>query len=315
MALSAVQATGSKQGRQRAAWRRYLPAYLFLLPNFLGVLVFIAFPVIFALYMSLNNWDGVTAPRFIGLGNFHDLINDQVFWIGVRNTFIYTIITVPGATLLGLAAATLLYQRVHGLSIFRAAMFVPVVTSALAVAVIWKWIFDYDNGLINDALSLLNFNQIPWLSDPAWALISLSIVGIWQGFGLNAVILLAALEAVPDSLLEAASIDGAGAWARFLRVRLPMIAPALLFVSINAFINSFQVFAQAYYMSNPPGSGGPDYGMTVLNYLVYFRAFQQNRFGNAAAIGYVLFAIIFLVTLIQLRLSRGFVNAVADADA
>jgi multiple sugar transport system permease protein len=315
MALSTVQAAGPERARRQATWRRHLPAYLFLLPNFLGVMVFIAFPVIFALYMSLNNWDGVTAPRFVGLGNFHDLIEDQVFWIGVRNTFVYTIIAVPGATVLGLAAAALLYQRVHGLAIFRAAMFVPVVTSALAVAVIWKWIFDYDNGLINDVLSQLNFNQIPWLSDPFWALISLAIVGIWQGFGLNAVILLAALEAVPDSLLEAASIDGAGAWARFLRVRLPMIAPALLFVSINAFINSFQVFAQAYYMSNPPGSGGPNYGMTVLNYLVYFRAFQQNRFGNAAAIGYVLFAIIFLVTLIQLSLSRGFVNSVADAEA
>src|ERR1035437_8423975 len=184
MALSTVQAAGSERARRRATWRRYLPAYLFLLPNFLGVLVFIAFPVIFALYMSLTTWGGLTAPQFVRLRNFHDLIDDQVFWLGVRNTFIYTIITVPGGTALGLAAAVLLYQRVRGLSVFRAAMFVPVVTSALAVAVIWKWIFDYDNGLINDVLSLLNFNQIPWLSDPAWALISLAIIGIWQGFGL-----------------------------------------------------------------------------------------------------------------------------------
>src|SRR6185437_13131498 len=275
------------------------------------VLVFIAFPVLFALYMSLTNWDGVTTPKFVGLGNFHDLINDQVFWYGVRNTFIYTFITVPGGVALGLAGALLLYQKVRGLAFFRAAMFVPVVTSALAVAVIWKWIFDYDNGLINDVLSLLNFNQVPWLSDPAWALISLAIIGIWQGFGLNAVILLAALEAVPDSLLEAAAIDGAGPWSRFWRVRLPLIAPAVLFVSINSFIGSFQVFAQAYYMT----SGGPDYGTTVLNYLVYQRAFGQNRFGNAAAIGYILFAIIFLVTLAQLRLSRGYVNAVAETEA
>ncbi len=311
MALSPAQAAASDRTHRRPAWRRYLPAYLFLLPNFLGVLVFIAFPVLFALYMSLTNWDGITTPKFVGLGNFHDLIDDQVFWYGVRNTFIYTFITVPGGVVLGLAAALLLYQRVRGLAAFRAAMFVPVVTSALAVAVIWKWIFDYDNGLINDVLSLLNFDQIPWLSDPAWALISLSIIGIWQAFGLNAVILLAALEAVPDSLLEAASIDGAGPWSRLWRVRLPLIAPALLFVSINSFIGSFQVFAQAYYMT----SGGPNYGTTVLNYLVYIRAFQQNRFGNAAAIGYVLFAIIFLVTLMQLRLSRGYVNAVAEAEA
>jgi multiple sugar transport system permease protein len=310
MALSPAQAAASNPTRRRAPWRKYLPAYLFLLPNLIGVLVFIAFPVVFALYMSLTNWDGITTPKFLGLGNFHELIDDQVFWLGVRNTFIYTFITVPGGVALGLAAALLLYQKVRGLAFFRAAMFVPVVTSALAIAVIWKWIFDYDNGLINDVLSLLNFNQVPWLSDPAWALISLAIIGIWQGFGLNAVILLAALEAVPDSLLEAAAIDGAGPWSRFWRVRLPLIAPAVLFVSINSFIGSFQVFAQAYYMT----SGGPNYGTTVLNYLVYQRAFAQNRFGNAAAIGYVLFAIIFIVTLLQLRLSRGYVNAVAETE-
>jgi len=310
MAPSPTQPTVIARGRRRAPWRKYLPAYLFLLPNFVGVLVFIAFPVCFGLYMSLQTWDGVTPPRFVGLGNFHDLIGDSVFWIAVRNTFVYTVITVPGGVALGLGAAVLLYQRVHGLAIFRAAMFVPVVTSALAVAVIWKWIFDYDNGLINDALGLFNLNQIPWLTDPAWALIGLSMIGIWQGFGLTAVILLAALEAVPDSLLEAASIDGANAWSRFRLIRLPLIAPALLFVSINSFISSFQVFAQAYYMTN----GGPNFGTTVMNFLVYQRAFQQNRFGNAAAIAYVLFAIIFAVTLIQLRLSRRFVGAVAEVE-
>jgi multiple sugar transport system permease protein len=311
MALSTPQPTIAHQAHRRPAWRKYLPAYLFLLPNFAGVMVFIAFPVFFALYMSLQNWDGVTAPRFVGLGNFRDLLTDSTFWIAVRNTFVYTIITVPGGVALGLAAAVLLYQRVRGLSIFRAAMFVPVVTSALAVAVIWKWIFDYDNGLINDVLSLVNLNQIPWLTDPAWALLGLAIIGIWQSFGLTAVILLAALESVPDSLQEAASIDGAGAWSRFWFIRLPLIAPALLFVSINSFISSFQVFAQAYYMTN----GGPDYGTTVMNFLVYQRAFTQNRFGAAAALAYVLFAIIFVVTFIQLRLSRGLVNAAADFEA
>ena len=313
MALSTAQPTTADHpyAGGRPAWRKHLPAYLFLLPNFVGVLVFIAFPVFFALYMSLQDWDGVTTPRFVGLGNFHDLIMDPVFWRAVRNTFVYTLITVPGGTALGLGAAVLLYQRVRGLSIFRAAMFVPVVTSALAVAVIWKWIFDYDNGLINDVLSLLNINQVPWLSDPAWALISLAIIGIWQGFGLTAVILLAALESVPQSLLEAASIDGAGAWARFWSIRLPLITPALLFVSINAFINSFQVFAQSYYMT----SGGPDYGTTVINFLVYQRAFQQNRFGQASALAYILFAIIFAVTFLQLRLSRGAVNAAAEVES
>ncbi len=312
MALLAAQPTVSGQSRhgRRPAWRKHLPAYLFLLPNFVGVLVFIAFPVCFALYMSLQEWDGVTVPRFVGLGNFQALLGDNVFWYAVRNTFAYTLLSVPLGTAVGLGAALLLYQRVRGLSIFRAAMFVPVVTSALAIAVIWKWIYDYDNGLINDALSLLNIHQIPWLSDPTWALLGLTIIGVWQGFGLTAVILLAALEGVPESLLEAASIDGAGPWSRFWSIRIPLIAPALIFVTVNSFISSFQVFAQAYYMTG----GGPDYGTTVLNFLVYQRAFQQNRFGEASALAYIQFGIIFVVTIAQMRASRRVVNAAAEFE-
>ena len=209
-----------------------------------------------------------------------------------------------------LGVAVLLHQRVRGLALFRTAMFIPVVTSALAVAVIWKWIFDYDNGLINDVLSLLNLNQVPWLSDPTWAMIGLAIMGVWQGFGLTAVILLAALQGVPVSLLEAASIDGAGAWRRFWSITLPLIAPAMLFVTVTSFISSFQVFAQVYYMTG----GGPDYGTTVMNFLVYQRAFQQNRFGAASALAYILFAIIFVVTMVQLRLSRGVTNAASEFE-
>jgi multiple sugar transport system permease protein len=182
------------------------------------------------------------------------------------------------------------------------------VTSPLAIAVIWKWIFDYNNGLINDVLSLINLSQIPWLSDPAWALIGLAIIGVWQSFGLTAVILLAAMQGVPESLLEAATIDGAGAWRRFWSITLPLIAPAMLFVTITSFIGSFQFFVQALYMTN----GGPDYGTTTMNVLVFQRAFQQNRFGSASALAYILFAIIFVVTMVQLRLSRGATSAASE---
>jgi multiple sugar transport system permease protein len=223
---------------------------------------------------------------------------------------VYTVLTVPTGIVLSLAVASLLNQRVRGLSFFRAAMFVPVVTSALAVAVVWKWIFDYNNGLINDVLSMLGFNQIPWLSDPAWAMIGLAMIGVWQGFGLTTVILVAALQNVPVSLLEAASIDGAGAWRRFRSITLPLIVPAILFVSITSFISSFQVFAQAYYI----GNGGPDYGTTVMNLLIFQRAFQQNRFGEASALAYILFAIIFVVTMVQLRVSRDATNAASEFE-
>ncbi len=308
VATSRSRASVRQGGGWRRAVRKYGPAYLFLAPNFLGVLIFIVFPVFFALYMSFQDWNGVTSSRFVGWGNFHDIFSDSVFWITLRNTAVYTVLTVPTGVVFSLGVAALLHQRVRGLALFRTAMFIPVVTSLLAVAVVWKWIYDYNNGLINDVLSLLNLNQIPWLGDPTWAMIGLVILGVWQGFGLTAIILLAALQGVPVSLLEAASIDGANAWRRFWSITVPLIAPALLFVTITSFIASFQVFAQVYYMT----AGGPNYGTYVLNFLVYQRAFTQSRFGSASALAYILFAIIFAVTMIQLRLSRGATNAASE---
>jgi multiple sugar transport system permease protein len=159
-------------------------------------------------------------------------------------------------------------------------------------------------------LSLLNLHQIPWLTDPAWALIGLAVIGVWQSFGLTSIILLAALQAVPESLLEAASIDGAGPWRRFWSITVPLIAPAILFVAITSFITSFQAFIQALYMTN----GGPDYGTTVMNLLVFQRAFQQNRFGSASALAYILFAIIFAVTMVQLRVARSTTNVASEFE-
>lgn len=310
MATSEALVGGAVRGGFRRSVRKHAPAYLFLLPNYIGVLVFLVFPVVFALYMSFQKWDGVTAPQFIGLTNLHDIAIDPIFWRALRNTAAYTLLTVPTGIAVSLGVASLLNQRVRGLALFRTAMFIPVVTSALAVAVVWKWIFDYRNGLINDVLSLLNQNPVPWLSDPLWAMIGLAVIGVWQNFGLTSIILLAALQNVPQELLEAASIDGAGSWGRFQNITLPLIVPAILFVSVTSFISSFQVFAQAYYMTN----GGPDYGTTVMTLLIFQRAFQQNRFGEASALAYILFAIIFVVTMMQLRISRGATNAASEFE-
>jgi multiple sugar transport system permease protein len=307
---SRALASGERNGAWRRSFRKYWPAYMFILPNFLGVLIFIAFPVVLALYMSFQEWDGVTAPHFVGLGNFHEIFADSIFWLSLRNTALYTLLTVPTGIAFSLGVAALLNQRVRGMAFFRAVIFVPAVMSLLAIAVIWKWLFDYNNGLINDVLSLLNLSQIPWLSDPAWALIGLAIIGVWQSFGLTSIILLAALQAVPESLLEAAAIDGAGPWRRFWSIMVPLIAPAILFVAITSFITSFQVFVQALYMTG----GGPDYGTTVLNLLVFQRAFQQNRFGAASALAYILFAIIFAVTMVQLRVGRGMTNVASEFE-
>ena len=308
--MAALAVHPSKKTSIRRAALKNATAYLFILPSFLGVLIFIVFPVLFALYMSFQNWDGISAPVFVGIANYLDFLKDPLFWIAMRNTCIYTLVTMPIGVILSMGIALLLNQKVRGLAFFRTAMFIPVVTSGLAIAVIWKWIYDYDNGLINDVLSLLHLGQIPWLSNPAWALTGMCIIGIWQGFGFTSIILLAALQNIPESLQEAAAIDGANSLQRFGRVTLPLLAPSLLFVSIISFVGSFQVFTQVYYITG----GGPDYGTTVLNYLVFQRAFNESRFGSAAALSYVLFAIIFLATLIQLRISRNAVNAASEFD-
>ncbi|GCE22926.1 carbohydrate ABC transporter permease [Dictyobacter kobayashii] len=296
--------------RKRSHLRAYPGSYLFILPSFIGVLIFTAFPVLFAFYMSLHNWDGISDPSFNGLGNYLDFLTDDLFWTAIRNTLIYTLVTMPVSILVSLGVAVLLNQRVRGLAFFRTAMFIPVVTSALAVSVIWKWIYDFDNGLINDTLLWLHLPPIPWLSSPVWALVGVCIIGVWQSFGFSAIVLLAAIQNISESVLQAAVIDGANSWQRFWRITFPLISPSLLFVSINSFVGSFQVFTQVYYITN----GGPDYGTTVLNFLVFQRAFRENRFGSAAALSYVMFAIIFVVTIIQLRLSRNAVNAAAESN-
>lgn len=304
-------ATSLIRNKPRRTFWKSLEAYLFILPSFVGVLIFIAFPVIFALYMSTQNWDGFSQPLFVGLKNYQDLLSDPVFLISLRNTLIYTLITMPIGVVLSLGIAILLNQRVRGLAFFRTAMFIPVVTSGLAISVIWKWIYDYDNGLINDLLQTIHLPPIPWLSDPTWALIGLSIIGIWQGFGFTTIIILAALQNIPESLLDASSIDGAHGWSRFWNVTLPLIAPSLLFITVISFVGSFQVFTQVYYITD----GGPDNGTSVLNFLVFRRAFRENTFGSAAALSYVMFAIIFVVTMIQLRASRSAVDAVSEINA
>jgi multiple sugar transport system permease protein len=310
--MAAITPQASRGGFwQQKRTRRTLAAYLFITPSFLGVLVFIAFPVLFALYMSVQQWDGITEPQFVGLGNFISLFQDPIFWITLRNTLIYTVVTVPIGALISLGVAQLLNQQVIGMRFFRTAVLIPVVTSALAIAVIWKWIYDYNNGLINDGLSLFHLAPIPWLSDPTWALIALCILGIWQGFGLTTILLLAAIQNVPESLMEAAAIDGAIGWRRFWQIVVPLISPTLLFVTIISFVSSFQVFVTVYYLTN----GGPDYGTSMLTLLVYQRAFTQNRFGEAAALSYVMFAIIFAVTLLQMRLSRNVVNAASEFES
>lgn len=303
-AVSAVPyGTRRKSSSFAKTLRKHWTSYLFILPNLIGVLVFIAFPVVFALYMSFTEWDVLTDPKWIGLKNYIDLFtNDDLFWISLRNSAYYVILTVPASIAIGLGLAMAMNQAIRGITIFRAAMYIPVLTSAVAVAFIWRWIFNSDVGLVNAILDYLGLpSTIGWLTDPNVAMISLAIMAIWKSVGYYAVIMFAALQGVPRSLHEAAQLDGAGPWNRFINITIPMIAPAILFVTVIAVIGSFQVFDQVFLITN---NGGPGTSTYVYNLHLYNNAFSFFRMGYASAMAYILFAILFVITYIQLRVGR-----------
>lgn len=277
--------------------------YLFILPNLVGVLIFLAFPVLFALWMSFTDWDVLTSPEFVGLSNYRTLLTeDPLFWRSLWNSTYYTLLTVPTSILIGLGLAVAMNQAVRGITLFRAAMYIPVLTSAVAVAFIWRWIFNSDVGLLNAMLSFLHLpSNIRWLTDERWAMISLSIMAVWKSVGYYAVILFAALQGVPRTLYEAAELDGASSWRRFINITVPMIGPAILFVTVIAVIGSFQVFDQVYLITN---NGGPGTSTYVYNLHLYNNAFKFFRMGYASSMAYILFAILFVITWLQLRIGR-----------
>lgn len=286
------------------AIRKYWTSYLFILPNLLGVLVFLAFPVLFALWMSFTDYDILadSAP-WIGLQNYKELLTDDpLFWTSLWNSAYYTILTVPTSIAIGLGIAVVMNRAIRGITLFRAAIYVPVLTSSVAVAFIWRWILNSDVGLLNGILYFLHLpNTIGWLTDERWAMVSLAMMAIWKSVGYYAVILFAALQGVPKSLYEAAELDGASGWRRFINITIPMIGPALLFVTVIAIIGSFQVFDQVYLITN---NGGPGTSTYVYNLHLYNNAFQFFRMGYASAMAYILFIILFILTWIQLRVGR-----------
>lgn len=287
--------------RRRTAWT----AYGFLLPNLLGFLVFTFFPVLAALLISFTSWDLLRPPTWVGLANYQRLVEDPIFHRVLRNTVLYVLGTVPVQMLLALLVAMALNRRIPGRLFFRTAYFMPVVASTVAVALVWRWIFHADFGLLNSALYMLGVNDPPnWLSSTRWALPAIVIMSIWQQIGFSMVLFLAGLQAVPAHLYEAAKIDGANGWHRFRFVTVPMLSSTTFFVLVISVINSFQVFDQAFIMTE----GGPANATNTLVFNIYRYAFQFFQMGYATAMAWVLFAIIFVVTVVQFRYQRQWVH-------
>jgi multiple sugar transport system permease protein len=281
-------------------------AYLFLAPALALIGVFFFLPVAAALVLSLTDFDiyavgDIDNARFIGIRNYARLLDTPLFWTALKNTAYFAFVGGPLSIAVSLGAALLLdHKLVRFKSFFRTVYFAPFVTTLVAVAIVWRYIYHGRYGLLNYGLSLAGLGPVDWLGDPRWAMPAIILMAVWKNFGYNMLIFIAGLQSIPAELYEAAEIDGASAWQRFRNVTLPMLAPTFLFVGVITMIGYFQLFAEPYVMTQ----GGPLRSTTSVVLLMYEEGFRWWRMGFAAAVAFVLFLVILAWTLIQLRLQR-----------
>lgn len=273
--------------------RRAITGYLFISPFILGVLVWVVFPAGMAAWLSLQKWDLITPAKFVGLDNFITMFNDNLFWQSLKVTTTYTLFSVPLGLLLAFAMALLLNTKVRGLAIFRTIFYLPSVVPAVASAVLWAYIFNTDFGLLNAAINYFGIAKIPWLQRPEWALPAFILMSLWV-VGQAMIIFLAGLQGIDDVYYEAAKIDGAGRWAQLINITIPMMSSVIFFNLIMGVIASFQVFAAGYLITN----GGPQNSTLFYVLYLYRVGFQQLKMGYAAALSWMLFFIIMILTLI-----------------
>ena len=289
--------------RRHKRLAQFVEALPFIGPTLIGFTFFVLGPVLASLVLSFTSWDLISPPQWIGLENYKFMFTNNLFWRVIKNTFLYLILYVPAALVLPLLAALLLNRRLRGITIFRSIYFLPVITSTVAVALAWMWLYNPEYGVINFFLNLVGIDGPRWLASPRWAMIALVIMSVWKIIGYNMVIYLAGLQGVPDDYYEAASIDGANGLQKFFSITLPMISPTAFFILIISIINSFQVFEQTYVLTQ----GGPAYSTLTIAFHIYQQAFSFHNMGYASALAYVLFFLTLGVSLIQLWLQKKWV--------
>jgi multiple sugar transport system permease protein len=307
--------TATAAGRQartrrfafRPTWRRStLVPYALISPALACLLIFNVLSIVVAAAVSLTNLDigGLADPsqvRFIGLANYRAMLNDPGFWEALRNTFLFVGLGVPTLVIGSLAIAIALnYSQSWFFRSLRAFYFVPAITAIVAISLIWGNIYNSQFGLLNWLLSLIGKGPVEWLSDPTTAKFSVALVAIWRGSGLDTIIFLAALQAIPAEYYEAAAIDGAGEWRKIFRITLPLMRFAIFFVTVTTLIGWMQFFDEPYVLTQ----GGPVHATTSMSLYIYQQGFRDNEFGFASAASIVLFAIIAIVTAVQLRTRR-----------
>lgn len=285
--------------RREALW-----FYVLISPFLIGFLLFTAGPLLASLYLSFTNYDLVSAPTWLGATNYSKLWNDSFFWKSLRVTTVYTLLSVAPGLIFSLGLALLLNQRVPGVRLLRTLFYLPTIVSGVALAALWRWIFNADFGVLNYALwELFGIKGPLWLTSESWVLPSLSIIALW-GVGGTMVIFLAGLQGIPTELYEAAELDGATGWRRLWRITLPLLSPVIFFNLITSMIGAFQVFTTPQVLTK----GGPNYASLVYVLYLFQVGFRDFRMGYASALAWVLFIIVLVLTVIAFRSSASWVH-------
>jgi multiple sugar transport system permease protein len=301
-----VSATATTDNRPDVRWWRtrrgqqWLVGYAFLLPDLIGLAVFVVLPIIGAFYISFHDWTGIGKQSWAGIDNYKTLIHDKAFWQSIKITGIYTVSFVPLLYIISLGLALLVNQGLRLTGAMRTAFFAPYMVSLVISSVVWSFMLQDPAVVVNVIIGWFGFAPQSWLGTTDTALISVIVVTLWQSVGYSMIIFLAGLQDIPTSLYEAARVDGAGPWRRFISITLPLLKPTSVFVVLISFIGAFQLFDPIFVMTQ----GGPANATTTAVYYIYQQAFQYLQLGYASALSVVLFAIILVFSMIQLRVFR-----------
>lgn len=289
-----------KTGKKRGKLEQQNAAYLLIAPSYLIYTFFILIPVIWTIAMSFTDYD-LSKANFVGISNYIQLTKDPIFIKSVGNTLFYCVLAIVPAMVLGLALAMFLNQKLKGKGFLRTLFYLPNIFSMVAVSMAWLYLYDTTSGILNKVLKDIGMQAVPWISSASMAMISIAIMSIWSTTGYNMILFLSGLQGIPDYLYEAASIDGATSWKKFIHVTIPMLKPTTFFVFVMACINSFQVFGQVLIVTN----GGPMNSTTTIAHQIYRNGFEYYKMGYASAQAVVLMVIIFAITLINMRFGGG----------
>lgn len=281
-----------------------IAGYLLVSPILVGILLFTVVPVFFSLFISFTDWNMLHDYNWVGIKNYVDVLGSRMFKTISGNTLVYCVIAIPGSIIAGLLLALALNSSIRGKAFYRSAFFLPNITTTVAVAIVWTWLYNENYGLINALLNVFGLPNVKWISSRAWAMPSVAIMSIWQAMGYDMIILIAGLKNIDSTYYEAAKIDGANGFSAFRKITIPLLSPTLFFLLVTHCISYMQMFDAAYIMTK----GGPGHATRTIVMQIYYTAFEFFRMGEAASYAWLLFIVVMAITLLQFKLQDKWVN-------